>query len=85
MVRFPRALWLVAFLAVALALPFAFADFYCDDLGMVLRFDGVVPSPIPGPFHAYTFASGAPGERHALVDHGPLPWWTFDGLRLSFF
>jgi hypothetical protein len=83
-VKFPRALWLAALLAAALALPSAFATFYCDDLGFVLRLDGVAPSPIPGPFHLYTFMSGDPGQRHMLVDHGPLPWWTFDGLRLSF-
>ncbi|WP_394820743.1 hypothetical protein [Pendulispora albinea] len=85
MLRFPRALWLAAFFAVTLALPSLLADFYCDDQAMVLRLENIAPAPVPGPFHLYTFASGAPEQRHLLVDGGPLPWWTFDGLRLSFF
>jgi hypothetical protein len=88
MLRSPRAAWvaaLVAVLAVALSLPSVSADLYADDLSMVLRLEGTAPTPVPGPFHLYTFLSGEPGERHRFVDHGPLPWWTVDGLRLSFF
>ncbi len=85
MLRFPLALWLAAALAVTLSLPSLFADFYCDDQGMVLRLEGLAPGKAPGPFRLYTFMSGDPGERAAFVDHGPLPWWTSDGLRLSFF
>jgi hypothetical protein len=84
MFRFPRVYWMVALLAAVLALPSVLADFYCDDQGMVLRLEGA-PSAVPGPFHLYTFLSGEPGERRLLVDHGPLPWWTVKGLRLSFF
>jgi hypothetical protein len=82
--RFRFALWLAALLAVGLALPSVFADFYCDDQGMVLRLEGLAPGPAPGPFHLYTFASGDARQRHDLVEHGPLPWWTSDGLKLSF-
>ncbi len=85
MLRFPRAYWVVAAVAVALSLPSVTATFYADDLQMMVRLDGIAPAPIPGPFHLYTFASGVAGERHLLVDRGPLPWWTIDGLRLSFF
>jgi hypothetical protein len=83
--RFPFALWLAGFLAAGLALPSVFADFYCDDQGMVLRLEGLAPGASSGPFGLYTFVPGDPGERHEFVDHGPLPWWTSDGLRLSFF
>jgi hypothetical protein len=83
--RFPRVIWVAVLLAVALALPSVLADFYCDDQGMVLRLDGVAVSPVPGPFHLYTFLNGAPNERQSYVDHGPLPWWTLTGLKLSFF
>jgi hypothetical protein len=82
--RFPLALWLAAVLAAALALPSVFADFYCDDQGMVLRLEGLAPVGA-GPFDLYTFVPGVPGQHHAFVDHGPLPWWTSDDLRLSFF
>jgi hypothetical protein len=83
--RFPRAYWIAAFLAIALAAPSVSADFFADDGVMVLRLEGSAPAPIPGPFHLYTFVSGAPEERHILVEHGPLPWWTSERLRISFF
>jgi len=85
MLRFPRALWIAALLAVVLSLPALFADFYCDDQVMVLRLEGTMPTPVPGPFHLYTFATGNAGERQLLVNDLGLPWWTVDGLRLSFF
>lgn len=84
MLRFPRAYYLAALVALTLSLPSLFADFYCDDQFFVLRLDGVVPTPARGPFNLYTFASGAPDQRAKFVDHGFLPWWTVDGLRLSF-
>jgi hypothetical protein len=83
--RFPRVLYCVALLAVALALPSLFADFYCDDQVMVLELDGVAPAAVPGPFHLYSFFTGAPSERQTFVEHGALPWWTIPGLKLSFF
>jgi hypothetical protein len=83
--RFPRALLLAVLLATALGLPSLFADFYCDDQGMVLRLEGAADFPMPDPFHLYSFASGRPSERHLLVDRGVFPWWTTNGLRLSFF
>ncbi|HEY3254659.1 MAG TPA: hypothetical protein VGJ91_11950, partial [Polyangiaceae bacterium] len=85
MLRFPRVLWAIALLSVFLALPSLFADFYCDDQAMVLTIEGVAPAPIPGPFHLYSFMTGAPGERDALVRQSALPWWSVDGIRLSFF
>lgn len=85
MLRFPRVLWVVALLAVLLAVPSLFADLYCDDQVMVLTIEGVEPPPIPGPFHLYSFMTGAPGEREGLVRAGAVPWWTVDGIRLSFF
>jgi hypothetical protein len=83
--RFPRVLWAVALLSVLVALPSLFADFYCDDQALVLTIEGVEPPPIPGPFHLYSFMTGAPGERDALVRQSALPWWSADGIRLSFF
>jgi hypothetical protein len=83
--RFPRVLWAVALVSVLLALPSLFADFYGDDQGMVLVIEGVAPTPIPGPFHLYSFMSGAAGERDWLVRQSALPWWSVDGIRLSFF
>jgi len=83
--RFPRVLWAVALLAGLLALPSLFADHYCDDQFMVLTAEGVVPAPVPGPFHLYSFMTGAPGERDWLVQRSAAPWWTVDGIRLSFF
>ena len=85
MLRFPRVLWAIALLSVLLALPSLFADFYCDDQAMVLTIEGVAPAPIPGPFHLYTFMTGVPGERDWLVQQSALPWWSVDGIRLSFF
>ncbi|MEI9947836.1 MAG: hypothetical protein WDO74_02380 [Pseudomonadota bacterium] len=85
MFRFPRVLWAVGFLSLLLALPSLFADFYGDDQAMVLTIEGVAPAPIPGPFHLYSFMTGAPGERDALVRQSALPWWSVDGIRLSFF
>ena len=78
-------LWAVALLSVVLALPSLFADFYADDQTMVLTIEGVAPAAIPGPFHLYSFMTGAPGERDSLVRQSALPWWTVDGIRLSFF
>jgi hypothetical protein len=77
-------LWLVAALALLVAAPSVSADFYSDDQGMVLAMDGIAPPMIPGPFHLYTFMTGAPGERDALVRDSQVPWWTVDGIRLSF-
>jgi len=82
--RLPRVLWAVALLTVVLASPSLFADFYCDDQAMVLTIEGVEPAPIPGPFHLYSFMTGAPGERDWLVGRSALPWWSVDGIRLSF-
>jgi len=82
--RFPRAYHLAAVLALVLSLPSLFADFFCDDEVLVLRLDGVAPAPEPGPLNLYTFATGAGDQRARFVDHGPLPWWTYDGLRISF-
>lgn len=75
---------LVALLAVLLPLPSLRADLYTDDQFMVLTMDGLAPAPIPGPFHLYTFMSGAPGERDALVSASQVPWWSADGIRISF-
>jgi len=44
-----------------------------------------IPPPIPGPFHLYTFMSGAPGERDRMVAESEIPWWSASGIRLSFF
>ncbi|HEX3852072.1 MAG TPA: hypothetical protein VHW01_13965 [Polyangiaceae bacterium] len=85
MFRFPRVLWLVGILAVLLSLPSVFADLYTDDQGMVLSIEGVAPPPIPGPFHLYTFMTGAPGERDKMVELGEIPWWSVNGIRISFF
>ena len=85
MFRFPRVLWVVALLSVLLSSPSLFADFYCDDQFMVLTIEGVAPAPVPGPFHLYSFMTGAPGERDWLVRQSALPWWAADGIRLSFF
>src|SRR4051812_49002678 len=52
---------------------------------MVLTIEGIAPAPVPGPFHLYSFMTGAPGERDWLVLQSALPWWSVDGLRLSFF
>jgi hypothetical protein len=82
--RFPRVYFLVALLAVLLSAPSLFADFYCDDQWFVLRLDGAALAPKEGPFSLYTFASGAADQRARIVDHGPLLWWTEDGLRLAF-
>ena len=79
-----QAFWIAAALAVLVSSPSLFADFYTDDLGMVLAIDGTAPPMIPGPFHLYTFMTGAPGERDALVRDSQVPWWTVDGIRLSF-
>lgn len=83
--RFPRAFWIASLCVVVLASPALLADFYADDVVAVLRLEGLVPDSSGGPFRLYTFASGEPGQRERVVDHGPLPWWTSDGLRLSFF
>lgn len=85
MLRFPRAYYLAALFAIALSLPSVLADFYADDEFFVVRLDGVVPTAAPGPFALYTFATGGPDQHARLVDRGFLPWWTVDGLRLSFF
>jgi hypothetical protein len=79
-----RILWVVAGLSLLVAAPSLFADFYSDDQAMVLALDGIAPPVIPGPFQLYTFMSGAPGERDALVRDSQLPWWTVDGIRLAF-
>jgi len=83
--RFPRVLWAAALLALLLGLPALFADHYCDDQVMVLTVEGVEAVPVPGPFHLYSFMTGAPGERDWLVRASAIPWWTVDGIRLSFF
>jgi hypothetical protein len=83
--RTPRAYWIAALLAIAVASPSLFAEFYCDDGYAVLRLEGAVASPVPGPLHLYTFARFLPGEPRPWVEHGPFPWWTSEGLKLSFF
>jgi len=77
-------LWAVALVSALLALPSLFADFYCDDHAMVLAVEGIAPTPIPGSFHLYSFMTGAPGERDQLVRESAIPWWSVDGIRLSF-
>ncbi len=77
-------LCLVGILALLLPLPSLRADLYTDDMGMVLAMDGVAPPVIPGAFHLYTFMSGAPGERDSLVSQSQIPWWSVDGIRISF-
>src|SRR4051812_29984154 len=79
MLRFPRALWLAVALALLLPAPALFAAHYCDDQLAVLRLEGAVPAPIPGPFHLYTFMSGAPNQ--------PLPgmWWALPSIKMSLF
>jgi len=78
-------LWVIALLSVLLASPALLADFYCDDQAMVLTIEGIAPAPVPGPFHLYSFMTGAPGERDWLVSQSSLPWWSVDGIRLAFF
>ncbi|WP_437284642.1 hypothetical protein [Sorangium sp. So ce406] len=85
MLRFPRALWIALALAILLPLPSLFAELYTDDQMMVLRLEGTVPSPVPGPFHLYTFADGSAEQRAQLHGGGTFPWWTLPELRLSFF
>jgi hypothetical protein len=77
--------WVVGLLAVLLALPSVRADLYTDDQGMVLSMEGIAPPPIPGPFHLYTFMSGAPGERDRMVSESEIPWWSMNGIRIAFF
>lgn len=79
-----RILWLVAGLSVLVAAPSLCADFYSDDQAMVLALEGVAPPVVPGPFQLYTFMSGAPGERDALVRDSQVPWWTVDRIRIAF-
>lgn len=81
MLRFPRALWLALALATLLAAPTLWAALYCDDQIAVLRLDGVIPSPKPGAFDLYTFASGAPDDP----SRASFPWWSLPDLRLRFF
>jgi hypothetical protein len=52
---------------------------------MVLSMEGIAPPPIPGPFHLYTFMSGAPGERDRMVSESEIPWWSMNGIRIAFF
>src|SRR4051794_23011274 len=52
---------------------------------MVLSIEGGAPAPIPAPFHLYSFMTGANGERDRLVQQSGLPWWSVDGIRISFF
>ena len=85
MFRFPRVFWVVALASVLLSLPSLFAEFYCDDQILVSTIEGGAFAPIPGRFHLYSFMTGAPGERDWLVQQGALPWWTVDGIRISFF
>lgn len=79
MLRLARARWIALSLAIILPLPGLFAEHYCDDQLAVLRLEGALPAPIPGPFHLYTFMSGEPGQPLAGM------WWALPTIKMSLF
>jgi hypothetical protein len=40
--------------------------------------------PVGGPIDLYRFGDGNPEHLHAIIDHGPFPWWALPEVRLSF-
>lgn len=91
--RLPRWLgsrwlvWVAVALGVALTLPSAWLGRSTDDYVQQLRLGhnpGALRGFDPAPLDLFTFASGAPAQRRALMDEGVFSWWTPPGFRLAF-
>jgi hypothetical protein len=71
-------------LAAILSLPFCATGIFLDDYLHMLLLDGS-PSLFGDRWRLFTFADGNPAHIDALVERGPLPWWTLPELHFSFF
>jgi hypothetical protein len=82
--RTPR---IAALAAALLALPSLFFGLHVDDLLQRCIALGcpVGPTSTLPWWKLFTFLDGDAAHTRALADLGVLPWWTDDGVRLSFF
>jgi len=82
-----RLPWVAVGLGVALTLPSAWLGRSTDDYVHQLRLDhnpGGLQGFDPAPLDLFTFASGDPAQRQALMDEGVFSWWTPPRFRLAF-
>ena len=72
-------------LAVLLASPVFFSDFFDDDVWHLGMLEGHA-SPARGVFDLYRFADGAPDEMRAAIARGGFfPWWGEPTMHAAFF
>ncbi len=76
----------ITILAVLLVSPALWTGWQLDDFVhryYLLGFPGIDGTQ-KSPLDLFSFLDGIPSHNHDLMDAGLLPWWTFPGLRLSF-
>lgn len=82
---------MVPALAVALTLPSLWAGWIADDHHHRFRivksavFERTFPEKSNGLMDLFVFADGDPAHNLRAMDMGFWPWWTFEGIRASFF
>lgn len=86
----PRAQRHAAWLALPALLGMALTARSChdglclDDHAMLSTVQGRGILPGSAPFDLFTFASGTPSSRQAMLDTGVLPWYAAADLKVSF-
>lgn len=86
LLRSPRLPWLLAGLAALLSAPSLWVGWAMDDWvhQAVIRGRLGELGPRDPLWMLFTFMDGDPAHNTALRDLGVLPWWTPDGIRVSF-
>jgi len=69
-------------LGLAVRGPVMAGGFAADDYGQIAMADGTFPVSRDA-WSRFTFVSGDGQEAQRMREHGFLPWWSGDGLRLS--
>ncbi|MBI5091525.1 MAG: hypothetical protein HZB26_03675 [Candidatus Hydrogenedentes bacterium] len=81
-----RVIVIAGALAAVLTAPSLFIGYNADDhfLRMVMQgFPGMpelneLPGLVSVPFNMFAYADGRPEYNRAYIDHGLLPWWSYD-------
>jgi hypothetical protein len=83
----PQAPWLIVGLALLLSSPSLFTGLCADDFihQLALRKAPGIAGFAFHPFDLFAFADGDPRRTMQLIDEGIYPWWTDQGVVLSFF
>ncbi len=76
--------WRAGLLAMVLLLPSLGLGALLDDHQILILLGGVVDADLPGG-NLFAFIPDDPVARQGLLDHGGLPWWTAESLKMAFF